>query len=272
MTARPQRPFATRQRLHAALLAVLSVACTGAPLVHATDVDPTADAVTLAAGYLNHHPDINFRMKALRDYNKGEYEDAIPRFQRAAFYADKPSQGMLGEMYWEGKGVAVDRAMAYAWMDLAAERGYAGFLNMRERYWSQMDETERARALEVGQALYAKYGDDAARPRIDAKLRFGRRSTTGSRTGFSANLTIQVPMPDGSMTTIQGAKFYDDKYWDPKEYFAWQDSIWEDPPIGRVDVGEVEAVREAPSAALPSRVPEVVPETDAAEPEVPEDE
>ncbi len=272
MPARSKPRHPSRARLRAGILAALVAMGASAPLVHAEDVDPTADAVTLAAGYLNHHPDINFRMKALRDYNKGDYEDAIPRFQRAAFYADKPSQGMLGEMYWEGKGVAVDRSMAYAWMDLAAERGYAGFLNMRERYWAQMSEAERARALDVGQGLYAKYGDDAARPRIDAKLRFGRRSTTGSRTGFSANLTIQVPMPDGSMNTIPGAKFYDEKYWDPKEYFAWQDSIWEDPPIGRVDVGDVETVRDVPADAPSSRVPEVAPDTSAAEPEVPEDE
>src|SRR3546814_9279963 len=70
---------------------------------------------------------------------------------------------MVAEMLWNGDGVERDRALAYAWMDLAAERGYAGFLGLRERYWSALDEAGRARALEAGQEVYAHYGDAAAR-------------------------------------------------------------------------------------------------------------
>jgi TPR repeat protein len=62
-------------------------------------------------------------------YKHREY--AMQPFRRASFFADQPSQGMVAEMYWNGDGVPCDRALAYARMDLAAERGYASFLGLR---------------------------------------------------------------------------------------------------------------------------------------------
>src|SRR3546814_17375883 len=79
------------------------------------------------------------------------------------------SQGMVAEMLWNGDGVERDRALADAWMDLAAERGYAGFHGLRERYWSALDEAGRARALEAGQEVYAHSGPAAPTPRKDPK-------------------------------------------------------------------------------------------------------
>ena len=68
--------------------------------------------------------DLRFRLHGLEEFKAGRHEDAFKFFQRASFYADKPSQGMVAEMLWNGQGVAKDPALAYAWMDLAAERGY----------------------------------------------------------------------------------------------------------------------------------------------------
>ena len=169
---------------------------------------------------------------------------------------------MVAEMYWNGQGVPQDKALAYAWMDLAAERGYIGFLGLRERYWNELDSGERERALQEGQAIYARYADASAKPRIAAQLRRGRSKTTGSRTGFSGNLKIYVPGPGGLGESIDGSKFYDERYWNPDQYQQWHDSIWSKPKVGRVDVGEIEQVG--------SRVPSTQPEVDAPEPEVPE--
>lgn len=228
--------------------------------------DPTEDPVMITAGFLSAHPDLRYRLLGLEKYRQKRYEDAFKFFRRAAFYADKPSQGMVGEMLWNGQGAPQDRALAYAWMDLAAERGYAGFLGLRERYWNALDEAERARAVAEGQAVYAEYGDAAATPRIDTILRRERRHMTGSRTGFAGNLKIYVPGP-GGYQSIDGSKFYDERYWDPAQYRQWHDSIWSRPRIGRVDVGEVERVDGKP---LESRVPAVAPRTDAEEPDAPE--
>ena len=228
--------------------------------------DPTADPVMLSAGFLNGHPDLRYRLLGLNKVKQGQHEDAFRFFQRAAYYGDKPSQGMVAEMLWTGQGTPKDPALAYAWMDLAAERGYAGFLGLRERYWNELVEADRARAIEEGQALYAKYGDAASLPRIALALRREQRRMTGSRTGFTGNLKIYVPGP-GGYEQIDGSKFFDQRYWDPEQYQAWHNSIWMKPRVGRVSVGEIEQAREQTPA---SRIPSTAPQVDAPEPQTPE--
>ncbi|QNP39470.1 sel1 repeat family protein [Lysobacter solisilvae (ex Woo and Kim 2020)] len=228
--------------------------------------DPLDNPLLITAGFLSHHQDIQYRLLGMDAYKEKRFEDAMRYFRRAGYFADKPSQGMVGEMYWNGEGVEADRALAYAWMDLAAERGYTGFLGLREKYWQAMNEGERARAIEQGQALYARFGDAAAKPRYEAELRRGKNSIVGSRTGFNRGVKIEVPGPAGSQM-IDGSKFYDERYWNAKKYWAWQDGIWAKPRVGKVSVGEAEAVhKNAPG----SRIPETEPEIDAPAPEVPE--
>lgn len=227
-----------------------------------TLIDPAADPMMRAAGFLEAHPDIRYRLLGLDEYRNNNYADALRFFQRAAYYADKPSQGMVAEMYWSGQGIAQDRALAYAWMDLAAERGYQGFIGLRERYWNALDSIERQRALSEGEEVYARYGDAAAQERIARVLRRGHKKLTGSRTGFVGNVQVYVPTA-GGFAQIDGSKFWDSRYWDPQEYRQWQDSVWMTPRIGRVDVGEFEQVREG------SRVPPVKPQVEAEEPSTP---
>lgn len=228
--------------------------------------DPTQDKQMLSAGFLTAHPDLRYRLHGMEEFKQGRYEDALKFFHRAAFYADKPSQGMIAEMLWNGHGTQKDSALAYAWMDLAAERGYAGFLGLRERYWNALNEADRQRALEQGAILYAKYGDAASQPRIVTVLRRERRNITGSRTGFTGNVQIYVPGPNG-FEQIDGSKFFDERYWDPKKYQAWHDAIWMKPRIGRVNVGELEQL---PPAQPASRIPNADPAVNTTEPETPE--
>lgn len=228
--------------------------------------DPTTDPLILSAGFLTAHPDLRYRLLGLEEMKQGKFEDAFRFFQRAAFYADKPSQGMVAEMLWNGQGIERNPSLAYAWMDLAAERGYAGFLGLRERYWNALTVEQRTQALAQGQEIYARYGDAAAQPRLATVLRRERRRLTGSRTGFAGNVQIYVPGPSG-FEQIDGTKFYDERYWDPGQYQAWHDSIWMKPRVGRVSVGELEQIqRESPA----SRVPAIAPRIDAKEPETPQ--
>jgi hypothetical protein len=221
--------------------------------------DPVDDPMLITAGFLGHHQDMKFRLEGLAAYQAKRFEDAMGYFRRASFFADKPSQGMVAEMYWNGEGVPRDPVQAYIWMDLAAERGYVGFLGLRERYWQALTEAERARAVEEGQAVFARFGDAAAKPRYAHQLRIGRREMTGSRTGFNRGVSIEIPGPSGSQS-IPGTKFYDERYWDAKKYWAWQDGVWKKLRIGRVTIGEIETV---------SRIPQTAPEIDAPVPEVP---
>lgn len=195
-------------------------------------------------GFLAAHPDLRWRREGLQSYNQGNTGEALTFFKRASRYADKPSQAMVAEMLWTGTGTPMDRPLAYAWMDVAAERAYLPFLAKREEYWARLSEAERAMALEVGAGVYDEYGDAVAKERLERLLRRAQRNVTGSRVGNVGNLRIIVPGPGGNSITIDGSRYYDEQYWEPERYWAWQDGIWKDPPTGRVTINPIEVVRD----------------------------
>jgi hypothetical protein len=111
----------------------------------------------------------------------------------------------------------------------------------RERYWKQLDEAQRAQALERGKAVFAEFGDAVAKPRLETQLRRARNSSVGSRIGgVGRSVTITIAGPGGS-TTIDGSQYYRDKFWEPEQYWSWQDSDWRELPRGRVDIGPLES-------------------------------
>src|SRR5690606_16599770 len=85
--------------------------------------------------FRNGHPDIRWRQDGMQALERNDPRRAFDYFQRAARHADKPSQAMVAEMLWTGRGVIRDRPLAYAWMDLAAERQQRDLLIKREYYW-----------------------------------------------------------------------------------------------------------------------------------------
>lgn len=230
--------------------------------------NPVDDPLMISAGFLNGHPDLRFRMLGMEKMRDKDPTAAFGFFQRAGFYSDKVSQAMVAEMLWNGTGTPVNRVLAYAWMDLAAERGYKGFVELRERYWASLNPAEQAQAVAEGEAIYARFGDAAASPRLNQAMRREQHRLTGSRTGFAGNVKILVPGPNGVVEQIDGSKFYDQRYWDPDKYRQYQDSIWMTPRVGRVDVGSVSTVPVTGDRS--SRVPEVTPEVDAREPQTEE--
>jgi hypothetical protein len=215
--------------------------------------EPGIKPEILTEGFLSAHPDLRWRREGLYSYNKKQYDIAMDQFRRAARYGDKPSQAMLAEMYWEGIGTKQDRGLGYAWMDLAAERRYANFLIMRERYWRKLDAAQQQDAIERGQPLLAEYGDDIAKPRMSWVLKRARLTMTGTRTGslgMAGPMRI-IPMTGplaGSGLTLSGEDYYQKKYWAPKEYWEWQDEVWSAPREGKVEVGDVEPVHGAKQA------------------------
>lgn len=187
------------------------------------------------------HPDLEYRMYGVERYRKGQYEQAMIRLRHAAYYGDKPSQGLIAEMYALGHGVERDMGLAYAWMDLAAERGYQDFVVRRERYWARMTEDERASALEKGKAVYAEYGDVVAKPRFARQLQRESRKGVGSRTGFGGNVQITIPSRFGDQR-IDAAQLRSISYWDPEKYWKLQDAMWKNPG-GKVEAGDLEDVQ-----------------------------
>lgn len=186
--------------------------------------------------FLSSHPDLKFRIDGLRRFDAGDADRAFELFRRAARYADKPSQAMIAEMYWQGRGVPQDRALGYAWMDLAAERRYKSMVIKREAYWAALGDSERKRAVTLGEAIYRDYGDAAAQPRLEKRLREARQGITGSRVGHVGALKIVIQTPAGPRN-IDGSQFYSREFWEPALYWKWQEDSWNAPPAGEVEVG-----------------------------------
>jgi len=219
------------------------------------------------------HPDLTFRVAGQAHLEDRQYSRARADFIEAAHWGDKLSQAMLAEMHWEGIGVSSDRAHAYAWMDLAAERGFIPFVAKRERYWAALNAQEREAALKVGQKLYADYGDEVSQPRLESRLRREARAMTGSRVAMPGAGRVILGTPGGaivniysvrpnSVTTSEGLPapnpggagmvtghggnqmsfdvFYAAEFWRPEPYARWQQDQLEFAQRGMVSVGAIE--------------------------------
>lgn len=228
----------------ARMLLVLSLSAAPAALP-AQELSESERLVVSSEAFLSAHPDLKYRLEGLDALEKGRYPQAMAFFKRAARYSDKPSQGMLGEMYWGGIGVAQDRLMGYIWMDVAAERGFPVMVAKREAYWNALSPEERVAAVELGLPVMDEYGDAAAKPRLAQLIKRSARSVTGSRVGSVGNLVIQIPGPTG-FREVRGTDYYSPTFWDPEKYSAWLDQDWKTPPKGEVDVGEVIGVESPP--------------------------
>ena len=206
-------------------------------------LDADDQLIVYSKTFLNAHPDLKYRALGMENYAKGRFPEALHYFRLGAYYADKPSQGMVAEMLWKGEGAAADRPLAYAWMDLAAERLYKDLIIQREKFWAEMTPDEREQAIRAGKAVYRKYGDEVAQRRLKNVLERNRRFITGSRTGFVGVLKLYVNGPNGTPIPISGEDYYQDKFWKMDDYLQWQSTTWQALPTGTATVGELVPIR-----------------------------
>ena len=221
----------------ARLLLLLSLLPACAAAVNPLSFDD--QLIVYSESFLNAHPDLKYRSVGMENYAKGRYREALHYFRLGAYYADKPSQGMVAQMLWQGEGTAVDRPAAYAWMDLAAERRYKELLIARERYWAQLTPEQREAAIAKGQAIYRKYGDEVAQRRLKNVLERKRRYVTG----FVGFLDIYANGPNGMPVRISGDEYYQDRFWKLDDYLEWQSTTWQALPTGTATMGELVPVR-----------------------------
>ena len=190
----------------------------------------------------NGHPDLFGQYTGWRLYADHDYVGAIKYFTMGAYYADKVSQLCLGLIYLNGNGVPADPVKAWAWLSLAAERGYPEFVATRDRVWSQLDAAQRTQAEAAVKTLAATYGDAVAQPRMLAALRMALSQRTGSRTGFDAG----AYMPNSGPTlTPDPDNLRSRWYWDPRKYFAGRGAQWK----GSVSVGPLKNLHATPAPA-----------------------
>ncbi len=208
------------------------------------------------------HPDVYYRNLGIEAYQDGDKQRALQMLLKSSSYADKLSQAMVAMMYWNGEGTPVDRPRAYAWMDLAADRGYHDLLVQRERYWSQLSEAERKQALDVGRGVYDEYGDKRSLDRLQQKLSAVAARVTGSHAGFQGdgntlfesginngrrmdpNRSFQSIMEGSSGTVVDNSQRYASQVWDAKQYARLKDIEWT-LATGHVEVGDLQVVHPA---------------------------
>jgi hypothetical protein len=219
---------------------------------------PVPADIWKSSGFRYTHPDLNHRLAAQAHFEDGRHAQAIVEFEKAARFGDKLSQAMLAEMHQKGLGTKVDLPTAYAWADLAAERGFLPFVQKREHLWAQLDGAQRTAAIAIGTPLYAEYGDEVARPRLAARLTSERRFTAGTRTGASTG-TGSVVLSTGDSrilfnmvgfgnsfvrphasggNSIPMDVYYSPTFWHPDRYEQWQSNQLELTRRGLVTVGE----------------------------------
>jgi len=206
--------------LAAVLLGLLAMPAAGSGPPPRTDAYETI--VLQSHEFLVYHPDLRFRQLGMEARERGRDEEARNNFRNAARYGDKLSQAALADMLWNGQGGPADRALGYAWMDLAAERGTEWLVAQRERFWEALSPDERERAVREGRTLYAEFGDPAATPRLERELRAGSMQQTGSRAGWSGAMRSQG-RGDAGPRVLQPEKHQLARYWDPVAYRQWQD-------------------------------------------------
>ena len=236
-----------RAGILAAAILLPAVACA----IDRPEPPPEQNPLGWTSDFLLYHPDQSHRFDGLKAYEDGNYGYARGAFEAGSRFADKASQAMLASMYWDGRGVAQDRALGYVWMDLAAERGYPWLVASRERYWAAMSDSERQHALAIGPSVFDEYGDAAALPRLRIWMHRGVLHTTGSHTGFVGALEIyrKPPGADGNFAPgFDGNQYFAARYWKEQDYLGWQNSAWHPESKGKVDVGVLEPVRGARSA------------------------
>lgn len=207
----------------------------------------------------------SMRYRGLMANVMGRDRDAVDNFELAARHADKLSQHYLSLIHWYGQGVPADRALAYIWSDMAAERGHRRLLALREKMWSELTDAERARVVELGPAMYREYGDPTSKARMEQALVRFASSKTGSRLGYnSQRMDIVYGVPGttfnaGAPPTLgqEGGSrdfvFYADARVRPEAYWQAQDQEIER-GFGRISVGEIVA-DDADGASAPSDAP-----------------
>lgn len=211
------------------------------------------DSMVMAA---QGRPNEQHRLRGLKNFQQGSYEDAREQFELAAHHADKYSQHYLSLMFWHGAGVTEDRVTAYIWADMAAERGSRRLLAIREKMWSLLTMEQQKQVETDGIEYYARYGDDVAKPRAERRMRAFARNMTGSRVGYRNQMVEIAGRPvNGVFMTEVGANaaayvlaeaVTPDDLYGKEGGLARMDGYWQEQDRqldGTVEIGPVKPVR-----------------------------
>jgi hypothetical protein len=202
------------------------------------------------------HPDLFGLTQGMQEYSRQHYAAALKLYEVGALYADKLSQLCIWLMHLNGESGEKDPVAAYAWIDLAAERGYPQFVATRDDVAKSLTADQLHQAKRLRAKLGERYGDAVAKPRMALQLKLGMMNFTGSRTGFDSGVTQISEVPCGPALVIGGRAapqigcggmndFLAKDNWKPDVYFAARDREW----MPQVTVGPMTDAGAATSGA-----------------------
>lgn len=154
-------------------------------------------------------PDRKNLLQGAHALKKGYAKDAVSNFEDAARYGNKDAQRTLGMMYIQGTGVDMDWPQGHAWLKLAASHADPRAVSARDQVFAQLKPEELAQAEKWFADIKREYGDVAAVERREAWVRKEKRKITGSRTGSSAAVRIEVADASGYSWQVAGSKYFE---------------------------------------------------------------
>ncbi len=200
-----------------------------------------AASTAAASGFAEHTPGNRHLVDGDRAYRNGQYTRAKVRFLAGARWADKLAQFNLGVMNYHGQGVPQDKARAWAWFALSAERGYPRMVEMADQIYRELNDEKKARGQRILEdELQPQFGDNVAVERTARRMERERRRATGSRTGAIGSLVVI----DRSGQSRTGQEFYRADAWDFRQIIDMETRIFNALDGGTVSLRDLEIVEE----------------------------
>lgn len=197
--------------------------------------------------YAKNAPGTQFLERGNAFFKQGDYAAAASYYRLAAHWADKLAQFNLGLLYVNGDGVERDPLRGWAWIRLAAERGYPKFVRVANDIESRFDDEHLAAATEIlEQELAPEYGDAVAIERTAREMERMRDRATGGGSRVGANRALYVTGRDGRW--VRGGEYYDPDLWDFRAIVAFETRLQRALGGGEVILREFRTVDDDPQA------------------------
>lgn len=198
----------------------------------------------LGVGYSEHIPSAWEMRQGRQDYQSGNYTGAFWHYMNAAVWADKFAQYNIGVMYLRGEGVEFDPVRAWAWLELAAERGYPDMVLAADDLYRLLDEEQQREGRRILEDdLLPDYGDAVRIKATARRMERERRQATGTRTGSKAALSA-LRIIDGSGITRRGDEFYDPAKWDFERIVRFETQFMRDIANAGATLGEFRVIED----------------------------
>lgn len=169
------------------------------PLLLLLTATANSQRVEFPAGGLDRHT-LRIQTKAEGLYENGDFKRAHFIYARElAPIGDKYAQYMTGYMYLTGQGVAEDPVRASAWYRIAAERGVAEFVAVRDQLVVTLDAEQRARSDALYVELRGELSDIViVMKSLQSDLGKLHTETTGSRLPAQSSSVMVVDPASGT--------------------------------------------------------------------------